>query len=64
MAVVLEELDAVVISLERTPNRLASFRQRFQQSPIPIQWLPGIDGVQLDVERLQQHGVMAPSALS
>ena len=63
MSLSLDDLDAVVISLDRTPQRLEGFRQRFSASPIPIKLLRGVDGGSLNVERLQQQGVIASSAL-
>ena len=61
MAMRLEDLDALVISLERTPQRLDAFRQRFAEYPGEITHLPGVDGAELDVAQLQQQGLIDPS---
>ena len=57
------DIDAVVISLARTPKRLAEFRNRFIGSSLPIEHLKGVDGAHLDLERLHQQGVIESSVL-
>lgn len=57
-------LDAMVISLARTPERLVNFRERFACSALPIECLPGVDGSLVDRHHLVQQGMLAESALS
>lgn len=65
------DLDVLVISLARTPERLAGFQRRFHGLSSPCDgadaWrfatLPGVDGQVLDLQRLQQQGVLDAAAL-
>ena len=61
MAMRLEDLDALVISLQRTPQRLDAFRRRFAGYPNEITHLYGVDGTELDLAQLQQQGLIDPS---
>ena len=61
MAMRLEDLNALVISLKRTPHRLDAFRRRFADHSSEIALLPGVDGASLDVAQLQQQGLIDPS---
>ena len=57
-------IDACVISLARTPERLLGFRERLGALATDIRWHPGVDGVTLDLEDLLAQGVLDESALS
>ena len=56
-------LDAVVISLNRTPDRIDAFRRRFSTTSINISVHDGVDGLELDLELLLKQGLIAKSAL-
>lgn len=64
MVVAMTDLDALVISLERTPERLAAFQRRFGAANISINHLQAVDGLLLDPLELNRKGVIASSALS
>ena len=57
------DLDAVVISLTRTSQRLIEFRDRFIGSPLVINHLEGVDGACLNLQVLLQQGVIEASVL-
>ena len=57
------DLDAVVISLTRTSQRLIEFRDRFIGSPLVINHLEGVDGACLNLQVLLQQGVIDASVL-
>jgi len=58
------QLQARVISLARTPERLEAFRQRFALASPTIAWAPGVDGACLELETLLAEGVVDASAMS
>lgn len=57
------DLDAVVIHLKRSPERLEAFRSRFAGTSLAIEPLDGIDGLALDAPRLVMQGLLDASAL-
>lgn len=52
-----------MISLKRSSDRLAAFRQRFGDAAESITVVSGVDGELLDADRLHQLGVIDASAL-
>ena len=56
--------NACVISLERTPERLESFRQRLGPIAADVHWHAAIDGSILDCDELVQTGILDASALT
>jgi GR25 family glycosyltransferase involved in LPS biosynthesis len=60
----LHSLDAAVISLARSPERLTAFRQRFGPSSERIVLVQGVDGQTLKPQALLERGLLSPSALA
>lgn len=59
----LHGVDAAVISLARSPERLAAFRQRCGLAAEWIDHVRGVDGLRLDPAALLSRGLLSPSAL-
>lgn len=53
------DIDWVVISLKRTPERLQQFRAATQQLGLRIEALEAVDGLELDREDLEQDGLIS-----
>jgi glycosyl transferase family 25 len=60
----IQGLDAAVISLPRSAERLAAFRKRAGGAWPWIELMPGVDGQQLDPHDLERRGLISASALS
>lgn len=56
-------IDAVVISLPRSHQRLQAFQQRLGRTAEHVEPIRGIDGQSLDLEALVQGGILSNSAL-
>lgn len=57
-------MDACVISLARTPERLQRFRARLGSFAEAVQWHSGVDGKTLNCDSLLAQGIIDPSALT
>lgn len=57
-------LDVVVISLARAPERLQALRERLGSSSQRLRVIHGVDGSALDLQQLQEHGLLDESALT
>jgi GR25 family glycosyltransferase involved in LPS biosynthesis len=57
-------VEACVISLDRTPERLEQFRKQLGSLSEAVRWHPGVDGSTLDCEELVAEGVLDRSALA
>jgi glycosyl transferase family 25 len=57
-------INACVISLARTPERLEQFHQRLGVLSAEVHWHPGVDGFTIDCDELVATGIIDSSALS
>ena len=60
----IQGLDAAVISLPRSAERLAAFRERAGGAWPWIELMPGVDGQHLDPHELERRGFISASALN
>ncbi len=56
----IEDIDWVVLNLERSPEQLARFRQANDRHRLPIELVPATDGLEVNLRELTDLGLAMP----